>query len=104
MKWRAWLYDRRQFVSTETLWVDLPQGVVGVVEYFDPPYRNLHHNHDWIWLDENGFHRVPMHPVLGRWAAAPDGVPIGLLKRGANLSDAEWGIIQQEMLDAREAP
>lgn len=104
MIWRAWVADGRVFGSAEHPWGRVPSGVVGVVEYGEPPYRTVHHNHDWIWLDEDGFHRVPMHPALGFWSPAPHGVLAGALKRGENLPDGEWEAIQAAMFDAREAP
>lgn len=106
--WRAWHWDgtaRTVYASAETEWQALPsEGIVGVVEYREPPYRKIWDGHDWVWVADGKLQDVDSHPEWGQWAERPTGVDSLLLKRGASVPDEPWARIQREMLEAREAP
>jgi hypothetical protein len=106
--WRAWHWGgevRTVYSSAETRWQELPRlGIVGVVEYREPPYRLIWDGHDWIWVEGGAFLIVPTHPEWGQWAEAPTGACNPCLKRGAGVPDGVWIEIQREMMEAREWP
>lgn len=78
-------------------------GVVGVVEFRDPPYRKVWDGHDWIWREGGEFRVVDSHPEEGEWMPAPD-VPEDQLKAGEQVPDEDWVAIREAMLNDREWP
>ena len=90
--------------STDVRWQELPDGIVGVVVYLDPPYRRIVDGHDWIWLADGEFRAKSTHATWGRWKPKPKGVCGACVKRGAAMPDDLWAGAQRAMLEAREAP
>lgn len=115
--WRAW------YATSRTTWVvyssaeswedippgdpDVPEGVVGVVEYLSrdvTPYRRIVDGVDWCWLEDGRIRSVETHDEWGKYADPPDGVDPALLKQCAPMDDDAWAEVQAEMLAARESP
>lgn len=99
--WRAWYADRSVYTSTETAWRDLPpEGMLGVVVYWTPPYKSVIQTRDWWWIDDDGaIQGVPTHPEWGRWAEPPDAPP-EMVKKGAGVSGDIWRAVQAEMMES----
>lgn len=105
MSWRAWYTDSRKFNSVETDWNNLPEtGVLGVVVYYEPPYREIVSGGDWYYLDSNGKPAKKMtHDEWGKWVVPPD-VPEDDLKRGEGTTDERWSEVQTEMMETKQCP
>lgn len=78
-------------------------GVVGVVEFGEPPYRKVWDGYDWIWREDSEFRVVDSHPEPGKWMPAPE-VPESSLKAGEQVPDDVWPEIREAMLNDREWP
>lgn len=103
--WRAYYSDGSTFASSDVAWAALPpDGLPGVVEFKEPPYRVLHDGYDWIWLEGGEFRTVTTHEKWGQWADPPEGVDPALVKRGAGMEDGPWQALQRRMLEDRDWP
>jgi hypothetical protein len=92
-RWRAWYADGRRFDSRTASVAQLPtEGLVIVMQYLDPPYKNIYHG-EYIW------HRG------GKWGTAVaefDARVYGdLVFPGALMSDAEWEAVQREAMESK---
>ena len=99
--WRAWYTDAR-YTSADTDAADLPaNGMVGVVEYREPPYRRIVDGCDWyVWDGERW--SGPSGGDTGRWVARPAGDVV--IRSAPSLPDGVWAEVQREMMEAREWP
>lgn len=105
MAWRAYYADGSRYESTDVDWRDLPaEGLVGVVVFHDPPYRQIVDGGDWFYLDDDG---TPATTATadqwGEWVDPPD-APETEVKRGQALSDVAWERVRHEMIDDRTWP
>lgn len=101
--WRAYYADGRRIDSSESSWAKLPpEGVVGVVEFQDPPYRKLHDGGDWIWMEEGEI--LVSGTVWNGWVDPPNVRCQSCIKRGAAIEDEEFEAIQAEMMADKRWP
>lgn len=72
MSWRAYYADGRTVDSDGAAPGDLPPGVVCIVEYREPPYRELHAGGDfYVWDGEEW--SVTGTGEWGEWLEEPEG-------------------------------
>lgn len=102
--WRAYHFDGRTFASSDVAWPAVPDGIVGVVEFLEPPYRRIHDGHDWIWMEGGEFRTVTTHQEWGAWADSPEVACASCLKRGAGMGDDAWEAMQRRMFEDRTWP
>jgi hypothetical protein len=100
MGWRTYYADGTTVDSTEAAPEQLDHGVVGVVEFLEPPYRKIVCGGDWVWWD--GEHWQETDSVWNGWVDPPQDVPEKYVKRGAGLPDDEWERLRLRMVDDRE--
>lgn len=101
--WRAYFADGQRIDSAQSSWADLPaEGLVGVVVFEDPPYRHLVYGGDWTWIEDGEIHKSST--VWGDWVNPPEIACRSCLKRGAAMSDADFELVQAEMMRDRRWP
>lgn len=99
MSWRAYYADGSTVDSTDVeSWRELEDGVVGVVEFHEPPQRKTLYGADWLWRED------------GRWQESgtmwdgyverphPDAI------RCAGMPDAAWDELRRRMVEDRDWP
>lgn len=103
--WRAYYADGATYDSRNTDWADLPSaGIVGVIVFYNDPYRHIIDGGDWFYLDETGHPECSdTHDEWGEWVDPPD-VPREELKRGDGMADEEWADLHDEMVDDKTWP
>lgn len=113
--WRAWCATSRTewrvYSSSTTPWQatpsgagDGPDGMVGVVAYLEPPYREILTYGDWYWMEDGEIRRVKTHPEWGEWADPPDVDCTSCVKKSGVLTDDAFEAVLTEMMEAREWP
>lgn len=84
--WKAWYADGSIYDSRSTRWTELPKtGIIGVVVYYEKPYRNLVYGGDWYYID-GGVPTCTDTVEWGSWVDPPD-VPPEELKQSGTLED-----------------
>ena len=92
MGWRAYYGDGSTVDSQQQEPDDLADGVAGIVEFLEPPYRKIIDGGDWFWYDGDRWHASDT--VWGGWVERPSRNAV----RGAGLDDEDWETIRQRML------
>lgn len=105
IQWRAYYTDSRIFSSNAVDWVDLPdKGIIGVIVFFNPPYRELVKGGDWYYLDDTGKPTcTETHEEWGKWVDKPN-VSDEEIKRSGSVSDDRWEEIEIEMMGDKQWP
>lgn len=101
--WRAYYAPFTTYDSSKYEWTDLPdEGMVGVVVFKEPPYRELVNGGDWFYLDEDG-KPAASNTVWDGWVDPPD-VSDDELKRGKALPDNQWEALRITMTNDKAWP
>jgi hypothetical protein len=104
-RWRAWYEDGSVYSCADVPWRELPaEGIVGVVVYREPPYRQIIDGGDWYWIADDEVRRVMTHEEWGQFAPAPKVGCLSCLKRSGVMDDDAFAEVQREMMAAREPP
>lgn len=96
--WRAHYGIGDTVDSVETSYGDLPDGLPGVVEFLEPPYRKIVDGGDWLWMEDGRWQATGS--VWGGWVDRPHPYAI----RGKALADGEWRQLRRQMMNDREWP
>jgi len=100
--WRAWYADGATYRTGDELPAD---GCVGVVVYYDAPYRDVVTGGDWYVIAPCGRVAKKVGRPDGTWTDPPGTAPDDVLVRSApSLPDGEWARVQAEMMEARSWP
>lgn len=102
LRWRAYYADGVTRDSARHTWASLSDGVLGVVEFHDPPYRTIHAGYDWIWLQDGELHRT--ETMWDGWLPRPDSECASCVKRGRAVEDREWADVYKRMYEDRKWP
>lgn len=95
--WRAYYAGGVTFDSSETRVEELPDGLLGVVEFLEHPYRKIVDGGDWYWMEDGRWQATGS--IWEGWVERPEGVPDERLKRGLGISDDGWSEARARMLD-----
>lgn len=99
MEWEAFDADGGRYTSLD----DLPEdGLVGVVEYLEPPYRVIVDGGNWYVWDGERWKASGDGSDDGRWGRRPRGDVV--IRSAPSLDDDVWAAIKREMLEARVRP
>lgn len=102
MGWRAYYPGGFTYDSSDTRPEELPDGILGIVEFLTPPYRKIVDGGDWYWFDGERWQATG-----SKWEGTverPEGVPDERLKRGLGISDDGWSKARARMLDDMDWP
>lgn len=100
--WKAWYADGNIYSSSEISWKELPEsGMLGVVVFLNPPYREIVSGGDWYYLDDDSHPScTDTHEEWGEWVSKPDAPP-DEIKQGEGVADEQWSKIQTEMMESK---
>lgn len=99
--WRAFYADETEYVSTETTYEELPrEGMVGVVEYEEDPYRKKVHGGDWYWMELGRWHLIP----TGAWNTWQPRPVDHAIRSTPRLPEDVYERIRLRMHNARTTP
>lgn len=102
--WRAYYDGFRVFDSSDCNWTDLPdEGIVGVVVFKTPPYREIVDGGDWFYIEDNIPRTTDTADEWGEWVNPP-GYPDSIVKQGKVLPDEEWEAFQWAMRHDKSWP
>lgn len=96
--WRAYYAGGITYDSDETRYEELPDGLIGVVEFLEPPYRKIVCGGDWLYMEDGRWHETDT--MWDGWVERPK----VHAKRGKALPDEAWSKAQARMLNDREWP
>lgn len=96
--WRAHYPGGITYDSANTRPTELPDGMLGAVEFLAPPYRKIIDGGDWYWHEDGRWHASDT--VWDGWVEKPRPDAI----RGKALPDDRWEKARQRMLNDREWP
>lgn len=99
MEWEAWYADGGRYTSVD----DLPaEGMVGAVEYLEPPYRVIVDGGNWYVFERGRWSKTGDGADTGRFGRRPQGAVV--VRSAPSLPDDEWREIQRAMFRARVRP
>lgn len=102
--WRAYYTEARRFASAAYSWRELPStGVLGVIVFLEPPYREIVDGGDWYYLEGGVPTCTATHPEWGAWVDPPAVSPEER-KQGAAIGDDEWAAVREAMTEDRAWP
>lgn len=102
--WKAFYTLDRVFSSENSNWADLPSaGIVGVVVYYEKPYRDILTGGDWFYLEGECPDSTGTHDNFGDYVDPPS-VPEDELKKGVMIPDDDFQKIRSRMTEDKEWP
>lgn len=101
MDWRAYYPDGTAVDSTEASPSDLEDGVVCIVEYLEPPYRELVSGGDWyVWDGHRWSHTGTGE--WGEWRDEPEGLAV--VRSCGRQKPQKIGAVMDAAVEDREWP